>query len=119
MAHSVKIRTLTAPHSALANFDPAEYLETLEFYETADPLGETDRDGLAQFAHFLAFLALKTRSPRFSCSIVRRGTSAYRAVESHFHHLEGWAAISANSQGVSYRALVSLLMPVYPPHLPK
>ena len=59
MTHrSVKIRTLTAPRSDLSSFDPGEYLSGLDFYETADPISEEDRDGFAQFVHILTFMAL-------------------------------------------------------------
>ena len=58
MTKSVKIRTLIAPEGDLTEFDPGRYLSELEFYETDDPVTEEDRDGLAQFVHYLAFLAL-------------------------------------------------------------
>ena len=60
--NAVRIRTLVAPTPPLDEFDPGAYLSSLEFYETTDPITDADRDGLAQFVHFLAFIALKARS---------------------------------------------------------
>jgi hypothetical protein len=117
-ARSVRIRVLTAPEGDLSTFDPGEYLCSLEFYETDQALTEEDRDGLAQFVHFLAFLALEARSSAWQASAVGRDTSAYRALESHFGHLEGWAEVSRDAPALSYRSLVTLLMRHYPPHPP-
>lgn len=117
MANSVKIRVLTAPPTPLKAFDPGEYLSGLEFYETDDPITETDRNDLAQFAHFLAFLALKSKSRKWAASLVRQGTTAYRALHSHFGHLEGWNEIAEGN--IEYRQLAGFLMTHYPPQRPE
>jgi hypothetical protein len=93
MANAVKIRTLTAPPTPLTDFDPGAYLSGLEFYETDSPINDEERDALAQFAHFLAFLALKAESSRWASSVVLQGSRAYSALESHFGHLEGWPGV--------------------------
>jgi hypothetical protein len=116
---SVKIRTLSSPHSDLSSFDPGKYLCDLEFYETSDAITNADRDGLAQFVHFLAFMALQAKSNAWEHSTVRRDATAFRALESHFGHLKGWEAITQGKNGLSYRQLVSFLMDPYPPRLPK
>ena len=116
---SVKIRTLTAPQTDLSSFDPGVYLGGLDFYETADPISDEDRDGLAQFAHFLAFLALQAESSEWQHSVVSRNTLAFRALESHFEDLEGWNELVEGAEGIPYRALVTFLMQHYPPHAPK
>jgi hypothetical protein len=117
MAKAVKIRTLTAPPPPLSEFDPGAYLSALEFYETDAPVTDEDRDGLAQFAHFLAFLALQAQSSRWDSSVVRRGSQAHRALESHFGDLAGWPGVPKS--GLSYRQLASFLMQHYPPHPPE
>jgi hypothetical protein len=117
MGNAVKIRTLTAPPTPLSEFDPGAYLSELEFYETDAPISDEERDGLAQFAHFLAFLALRAQSSRWTSSVVRHGSLAHRALESHFGHLAGWPRVP--KRGLSYRQLASFLMQHYPPHLPK
>jgi hypothetical protein len=117
MANAVKIRTLTAPPTPLSEFDPGAYLSELEFYETDSPVSDEDRDGLAQFVHFLAFLALQAQSSRWPSSVVPRGSQAHRALESHFGHLAGWPVVAAG--GLPYRELAGLLMQHYPPRPPK
>ena len=115
MRNSVKIRTLTAPQMPLSEFDPGKYLGSLEFYETDNPLTEEDRDGLAQFAHLLAFLALDGKSTRWADSTIRPDTMAYQAFESHFGHLPGWRELASGENGLPYRQLASFLMRHYPP----
>ena len=115
---SVKIRTLSAPPPDLSAFDPGEYLSGLEFYETSDAIGNADQDGLAQFVHFLAFTALRAKSSAWEESVVQKDTLAFRALESHFDHLEGWDAMASEKDGLSYGRLVRLLMEPYPPHMP-
>jgi hypothetical protein len=117
MGNAVKIRTLTAPPTPLSEFDPGAYLSGLEFYESEAPISDEDRDGLAQFTHFLAFLALQAQSSRWESSVVPRGSQAHRALESHFAHLAGWPRVPKS--GLSYRRLVSFLMQHYPPHPPE
>jgi hypothetical protein len=117
MASAVKIRALMSPPTPLNDFDPGAYLSELEFDETDSPITEENRDGLAQFAHFLAFLALRARSSRWTSSVIPSGSSAHRALESHFGHLAGWPAVPAS--GLPYRQLASFLMPHYPPRAPK
>jgi hypothetical protein len=116
MGKAVKIRTLTAPPLPLSEFDPGAYLGALEFDETDDPITDDDRDGLAQFAHFLAFLALQAHSSKWDASVVPHGSLAHRALESHFGDLAGWPRVP--KRGLSYRALVGFLMQHYPPHPP-
>jgi hypothetical protein len=118
MKSAVKIRTLTAPPTPLTTFDPGEYLSGLDFYETESPISEEDRDGLAQFTHFLAFLALQAKSSKWAVSTVPRQSLAYEAFVTHFGHLNGWEELTGD-QGLSYRRLASFLMRYYPPHPPK
>jgi hypothetical protein len=118
MEHSVKIRTLMAPPLPLSEFDPGEYLCGLEFYETESEITEEDRDGMAQFAHLLAFMALKGQSSKWADSTVRRGTLAYQALESHFGSLSGWEHLEADERGINYHQLASFLMGYYPPRRP-
>ena len=115
---SVKIRVLTAPDSDLSSFDPGEYLGSLEFYETSDPISEKDRDELAQFVHLLAFMALRAKSSAWANSVVARDTLAYRALESHFGHLDGWGQLAQNEGGLPYRQLAAFLFRHYPPRAP-
>jgi hypothetical protein len=82
MGNAVKIRTLTAPPTPLTEFDPGAYLSGLEFYETDTPITDEDRDGLAQFAHFLAFLALQAQSSQWASSVVPAGSQAQRTLAS-------------------------------------
>jgi hypothetical protein len=117
MAQSVKIRQLLVPEGDLGNFDPGAFLSGLEFYETDDPVADDDRDGLAQFAHFLAFLALNNQSTAWPESSIDPSSSAFLALESHFVHLDGWADI-VTRDGIPYRSLASFLMPHYPPRQP-
>jgi len=119
MGNAVKIRQLVAPQMPLSNFDPGEYLSTLEFFETDSAITDEDRDGLAQVTHFLAFLALQSRSNKWADSTVPQHTLAYRALDSHFRHLAGWEELSAKKCGLNYRELASFLMPHYPPRRPK
>lgn len=118
MPKAVKVRVL-APPTALNNFDPGMYLSGLKFYETDDLLTEDDRDGLAQFTHFLAFMAMEANSSKWDGSVVRRESLAYRALESHFSHLEGWDELSAGHDDLPYQQLAWFLMQHYPPHPPK
>lgn len=113
MANGVKIRTLTAPPVPLTEFDPGAYLSELEFYETDSPIAEDDRDGLAQFVHRLAFLALQARSNRWASSVIPQNSPAYQALSSHFGHLPGWP--STSHDGLPYRQLASFLLKHYPP----
>ena len=113
MGNAVKIRTLTAPPTPLSAFDPGAYLSELEFYETDSQITDEDRDELAQFAHFLAFLALQAQSSRWASSVVPQGSQAHRALESHFGHLTDWPEVSTD--GLPYRALASFLMQHCPP----
>jgi hypothetical protein len=119
MGRSVIIRELIAPQTPLSEFDPGAYLSGLEFAETEAPITEEDRDGLAQFAHFLAFMALQAKSSRWAGSTVARDTLAYQALESHFGHLKGWAEMAQNEHGLHYRELTTFLMEHYPPHPPR
>jgi hypothetical protein len=116
MRNAVKIRALTTPQMPLNAFDPGEYLGNLEFYETDHPVTEEDRDGLAQFAHLLAFLALQGKSTRWAASTVQPDTMAYQALESHFGHLPGWPELANGEHGFHYRQLANFLMGHYPPH---
>jgi hypothetical protein len=102
----------------LSEFDPGKYLSGLEFYETESEITEEERDSMAQFAHFLAFLALKGNSSKWNGSTVRRDSSAYRALESHFCTLSGWQALTKSKRGINYRKLASFLMGHYPPRRP-
>jgi hypothetical protein len=117
MGNAVKIRSLVAPPTPLTEFDPGAYFSELEFYEADTLISDEDRDGLAQFAHFLAFLALQARSSRWASSVVPRGSQAHRALESHFGHLSDWPG--APTGGLPYRQLAAFLMRHYPPHPPK
>lgn len=119
MSNSVKIRTLTAPQTPLNDFDPGEYLSRLEFDATSSPITHEDRDGLAQFAHLLAFMALQAHSSRWATSTVARESQAYRALESHFGHLQGWPGLAEGGRGLPYRQFASFLMQHYPPRLPE
>ena len=116
MPHSVKIRTLPAPPAPLEEFDPGEYLGGLEFYETESEITEEDRNGLAQFVHLLAFLALQAKSSRWVSSVVRQGGGAHRALESHFGHLADWPGVPPG--GLPYRQLAAFLLRHHPPRLP-
>lgn len=119
MCKSVKIRELKAPEADLSKFDPGCYLANLEFYETDETVSNEDRDGLAQFIHFLAFLALQSQSSHWDSSIVPRGSSAFRAIESHFNDLDGWDAAALDKGDISYRDLASFLMSHFPPRSPR
>lgn len=119
MNHSVKIRTLTAPPTPLSAFDPGEYLSSLEFYETDLPITDEDRDGLAQFAHLLAFLTLQSKSTRWAASTIRPDSMAFQALNSHFGHLPGWRELASGQNGLAYRQLVTFLMNHYPPRSPR
>ena len=77
MAKSVEIKKLVAPSGGLSVFDPGAYLANLEFYESDNVISEGDRNGLAQFVDFLAFLALKNRSTGWPNSVVPRSSSAF------------------------------------------
>ena len=115
---AVKIRTLLAPSGDLAELDPGEYLCSLEFYPTEEPVDEAERDGLAQLVHFVGYLALQARSPAFATAVVPTDSLAHAALQSYFGHLEGWADLSTEPAGLTYRALASFLMGYYPPRLP-
>jgi hypothetical protein len=114
---AVKIRNLLAPKTPLDDFDPGAYLSSLEFYETDSAISESDRDELAQFAHLLAFMAIKSKSTKWPSSVIGQGSSAARALESHFGDLPDWPGVPAD--GLSYRTLASFLMKHYPPRPPK
>ncbi len=116
MAKAVKIRELMSPPLPLNEFDPGAYLSGLDFEETDAAVTEADRDGLAQFAHFLAFLALQAGSSRWASSVVPAASSAMRALESHFGHMAGWPIVPKS--GLPYRQLATFLMPHYPPRAP-
>lgn len=114
---AVKIRSLRAPDGDLSSFDPGAYLSALEFYETAEPVTEDERDGLAQLAPLLAYFALEGKSDRFGASVIGRETTAYQALEAHFGHLPGWKALSPHAdEGLEYGKLVRFLWSYYPPH---
>jgi hypothetical protein len=115
---SVKIRTLSPPLGDLSVFDPGEYLASLEFYETPDVITGSDRDDLAQFVQLLAYMALQAKSTRWAASGVRRETSAFNALESHFGGLEGWSEI-VDAEGVGYGSLARFIFGHYPPHPPR
>jgi hypothetical protein len=117
MSKAVKIRTLPFPPEPFDEFDPGAYLGSLEFYETDAPITEQDRDGLAQFAHLLAFVALQARSVRWAGSVIPQGSLADRALQTHFGHLPDWPALPPG--GLPYRQLAGLLMKHYPPRMPK
>lgn len=117
MNRAVKIRTLPPPPAPFDQFDPGAYLGGLEFYETETPISEEDRDGLAQFLHLLAFIALQARSTQWAGSVIPRGSLAERAIETHFGHLPNWPALPPT--GLPYRQLAGLLMKQYPPRMPK
>ena len=117
MGNAVKIRTLTAPQMPLTDFDPGAYLSELEFYETDASISDQDRDGMAQFVHLLAFLALQSSSIRWASSVVVKGGQADKALESHFGHLKDWPGVPRG--GLLYRQLAGFLLQHYPPHLPK
>ena len=118
MSKAVKIRTLTAPGGDLSQFDPGVYLSGLEFYETSDEITETDRNGLAQILHFLAFLATNAQSRRWSGSVVAHGTSAYEALASHFGDLPEWHDLAVPGENLAYSEMVRFLLPHYPPRTP-
>ncbi|QEL20921.1 hypothetical protein [Limnoglobus roseus] len=99
MAKAMKIRALMSPPTPLTKFDPGAYWSGLEFEETDAANTEAERDGLAQFVHFLAFLALQAGSTRWA-SVVPARSSAMRALESHFGHLAGWPRVTRS--GLSY-----------------
>ena len=116
MNKAVKIRSLSAPGDDLSAFDPGHYLANLEFYETDDAITDAERDGLAQFAHYLAFLALRAQSSKWSGSTVPYGSSAYQALTTHFGQLPGWDDIAPPTEDLKYGELVRFLMQFFPPH---
>lgn len=111
---SVKIKTVLAPDGDLSVFDPGSYISQLEFYETDEEILESDKEGLADFLHFLAYLALSNKSINWEHSVVPSGCTAYKAISSHFSSLNGWDEIDSDS-GINYKSLVSFLMPYYKP----
>ena len=113
--NAVKIRTLHAPQGDLSSFDPGAYLSGLEFYETENQVTEDERDGLAQFVHFLAYVSLSARSTGWDQSVIEPDSSAFSALESHFGHLEGWTDLAPNGQRLGYRVLAKFLLGPYPP----
>ncbi|MDV6034906.1 MAG: hypothetical protein F9B45_33410 [Phycisphaera sp. RhM] len=115
MTNVTKIRSLVAPKTPLGDFDPGAYLSSLEFYETDVPLNDMDRDGLAQFIHYLAFIALSAKSTKWKQSTIAKGTAAYHAVSSHFSLLEDWDELNAASHGIEYSRLARFLMGHFPP----
>ena len=114
MTNSVKIRKLVAPEGDLTEFDPGRYLSELEFYETDEAITDEDRDGLAQFVHYLAFLALSKKSTGWPDSMIETKSTAFAAIQSHFGKMVGWEKI-ATEDGIPYRFLASFLMTAYPP----
>jgi len=115
LPRAMKIRELRAPSGDLRAFDPGRYLCGLQFYPADEPLGESDRDGLAQMIHYLAFLSLRGGTERFESSLVPHSSSAYVALETYFGHLEGWEDLPREADALPYRVLVSFLMGYYPP----
>jgi hypothetical protein len=116
MANAVRIREIVAPEGDLSTFDPGRYLSGLEFYESDTPVTDADRDGLAQFVHYLGFVALRAQSSSFGSSVIRGTSTAYRALESHFGDLPEWPQGSSPPADLSYRQLAWFLMRHYPPH---
>ena len=117
--NAVRIRTLVAPPPPFNEFDPGAYLSTLEFYETTEPISDADRDGLAQFVHYLAFIALKARSKKWQTATIRHDTDAFLAIQSHFATLDGWQELAVGSADLLYSRLAKFLMPYYPPRAPR
>ena len=115
MNGATKIRRLVAPTTPLKDFDPAAYLSSLEFYETDVPLTDTDRDDLAQFIHYLAFIALNAKSTGWKHARVMKGTSAYLALNSHFSNLDGWGELLTDPDGIPYSTLARFLLGYFPP----
>ena len=111
---SVKIRKLIPPEGDLSRLDPGGYICDLEFYETSDNITEEDREGLAELLHYLAYIALTNKSEKWASSTISKNTSAYLAIEHHFGSLDGWGNLIEDN-GINYKKLVSLLMPIYPP----
>ena len=117
MRKAVKIKTLTSPSGELSSFDPGRYLSGLDFYETDDAVTASDREAMAQLVHLLAHLSLKNRSDRWPSSTVTADSAAFRALNSHFSHLDGWDKL-ATADGILYRSLASFLIKPYPPRRP-
>jgi hypothetical protein len=115
VANSVRFRVLPAPPSDLSGFDPGTYVSELDVVETENALTEADRDGLAQFLHYVAYLALSAGSSAWPGATIPVDSSIYRALATHFGHLRAWEGIPIIEGRISYRALVSFLMPEYPP----
>ena len=114
MSRSVKIKRVVAPEGDLSQFDPGAFLAELEFYETDEPISDSDRDDFAQFIHLLAFIALKNRSTHWDTAHIPQTSSAFAALHSHFGGLESWHD-AIDQDGISYRSLASMLMPAFPP----
>ena len=119
MSSSVRFRALPAPPSDLSDFDPGTYVAGLDVYDTGLVLTEPDRDGLAQFVHYVAFLALQARSSAWPGSTIPVDSSICRALVTHFAHLGGWNEIPIVDGAISFRAVVTCLMSTYPPHPPR
>lgn len=117
--NAVRIRTLVAPTPPLDEFDPGAYLSSLEFYETTDPITDADRDGLAQFVHLLAFIALKARSTKWQTATIGHGTDAFLAIQSHFATLDGWKELAGESADLLYSRLAKFLIRHFPPRAPE
>ena len=115
MTNATKIRSLVSPKTPLGDFDPGAYLSSLDFYETDVPLNDADRDGLAQFIHYLAFIALSARSTKWKESMISKGTAAHHALASHFSVLQGWEELNAAPHGIEYSRLARFLMGPFPP----
>lgn len=111
---AVRIKTLTEPSGDMAHFDPGAYVESLDFYECDQSIGEDDQAGLAEFLHYLAFLALGSHSEGWEGSTISRDSSAYEAIASHFGDLDGWDDL-VTPEGIYYGELVRFLLPIYPP----
>ena len=114
MNKSVKIKQLVKPEGDLSSFQPGNYLNELEFYETSDLVTEQDRKELAELLHYLAYLALNNNSSNWSNSEISKETTAFNALESHFSNIEEWDELDKEN-GINYRSLVTFLMPYYPP----
>jgi hypothetical protein len=117
MPKSVKIIQLFAPPDDLSQFDPGEFFSKLEFQETEADITEEDRNGIAQLAHFMAFLALESRSSKWDQSVVAKDSQAMAVLETHFGEIPGWP--KTTKRGLSFRKLASFLMPLYPPKDPE
>ena len=111
---SVKIKNVYAPEGNLLEFDPGFYISQLEFYETEEPITESDRESFANFLHYLAYLALSSGSTNWANSTIQNDSTATLAITSHFAQLDGFKLLE-NDEGINYKSLVSFLMGYYKP----